>query len=200
MAKKGGKGGRGGAIPDQKSRTERPATRRRIFVLCRVLFWIGCYLNSVITPAKFLNVLVEPHPGFRVVGRRMYDYAHQFCESLDPQLVNLSLADAVDYIADLGYLADDTLDRDVEILIRPDAIAGPIDCKKMCVMLAAWAIRNDCPFRFLAVAEYDQTCDGVVDDQDIHHVVTLIEYRGETYMVDPTRRHDAQIPLYAEVL
>ena len=141
------------------------------------------------------------HPGYREVGKMMYDICRRFHSDLPLELCcSMSLPDFTHYVHSLGYRADDSIDIDLEILSRPAAMSHPMDCKKSCIMLGCWAENMGYPYHFVAVAEADQNGDGVIDDADVHHVIILINVDGELTMIDPTRNLDTVTPKYSEVL
>jgi hypothetical protein len=157
-----------------------------------------------------MQVAVENYPGFRVVGKRMYELSQAYAGDLSREFSALPLDRAVEAVSEQGYSDDDTRFNGAQVLARPREMSPPIDCKKMTILLGAWAVRNGRPFKFIAVAEEDTDGDGKVTDRDIHHVIILIftpiHQDGvlcgmrEGVLCDPTRKFDVVQPLYAEVL
>lgn len=72
---------------------------------------------------------------------------------------------------------------DAELVARPayllDRRMFPrLDCKKKAILMAAWAEKNEVPWRFVAVCENGSG--------DAHHVFAQMRIAGEWRNVDPT--------------
>jgi len=106
-------------------------------------------------------------------------------------------------VRSIPYESDDERfpSRVIEVVSRPawsldSRILPRLDCKKKSILIAAWAVANGYPYRFLAVS-HDQS-------KTIHHVMPQIDFGGGWVNADATfpnhKVGEGQPITYAEVL
>lgn len=147
---------------------------------------------------------IEPHTGKAKTGRRMYEFAEDFCADIGPR-ASLPFPIWFALVAGIPYRPDDVLFPDPEnggeIVARPkwllDSEVFPaLDCKKKSILIGAWAARNGFPFRFLAVSE--------LPTKRVHHVFPEVDFGRGMVTADatfPQNRIGQTYPLtYAEEL
>jgi hypothetical protein len=132
----------------------------------------------------------EPLRNKEQTGQRMRAVIQRFARDLDTVTVRrnrrdvpfakLSLRSAHSLVKKIPYKRDT---EPVEVLARPSRLLSGefrtgIDCKKKAVLLGAWAVRNNVPYRLVASSRRP--------DRRYHHVFPQFYLRGSWVNVDAT--------------
>lgn len=101
----------------------------------------------------------------------------------DKPLSQLSALDIHTVVKNIPYKKDTA---PVEVIGRPARLLNGefsrgIDCKKKAILLSAWAVRNNIPYRLIASSRRP--------DKKFHHVFPQIALRGEWINFDATYKH-----------
>jgi len=131
----------------------------------------------------------EPLRDKEQTGKRMRFLASRFAKDLDRihvkrsgkliPLSALSLRSMHSFVRRIPYRRDV---EPIEVIARPSRLLGgefsALDCKKKAICLAAWAVCNRVPYRFVVSSRRP--------DRKFHHVFPQVNLRGEWINADAT--------------
>ena len=135
----------------------------------------------------------EPLISKEQTGRKMRALVGRFARDLDSVYVRvgrrrcpfsaLTAAQVHKVVREIPYRRDTA---PVEVVARPARLLNGefysgLDCKKKAQLLAAWAIRNHLPYRFVASSRRP--------DRRFHHVFPQIRFGREWVNMDATYRY-----------